>query len=1016
MSEKNNDHKTNPEQQETGAKKPWIRVGLGVLKWSIMAGIVVSVTAGATVTGYVAALVRDDEVRSRETIMEAMGQNAETGFVYFNDGTVVGQLRTEEDRRLVTYDEVPKAVEDAVIATEDEDFENHIGVDVSGLMRAVKQKLLNEEIQTGGSTITQQLARRVFLSLDKTDSRKFKEILLSLRLERYMTKEDILTAYLNKVPYGNGSSGYNLYGIKAAAHGIFDKELSELNIAQSAYLAGLPQLPSVYSAFTGKGEFDAEGFARAKERQELVLSRMLATGKISSEEYEEAVSFDLKASLAPPAEKAYATYPYLMLEAERQAAEVILRQQFPDLTEEQMRGPEYRETLDSAREMLLRSGYRIYTTIDKTVYDAMHRISDNPELFTKDHERKGMEQVGAMLIDNDTGKILGMIEGRDFYKEQLNHATQMLRQPGSAMKPIAAYLPALESGAIQPAGVLDDTPILLPDASKGVHIPQNWDQRYHGLMTAREALNQSWNIPALKLFLDQVTIPKAWEFAKSLGITSITESDYHARTGVIGGLEYGVSVEELTNAFAAIANGGTFQDAFFIEKITDSEGRIIYEHKPSPKDVFSEQTAYLMTDMLRTVITSGTATEVRRVFEHEDKIPIVGKTGTTSDNYDLWFVGYSPDVTLGVWIGYDQPAVLTESLRAKRVWAQVMNELVASKESLFVTDSFTKPEGIVSKTVSAVSGLLPSETVQKANLTVTDLFQRQYIPTKVDDVLQSARVVLVNGKAYLPQPGTPEDMSKESLVVVRSEPISELMKRIEEAIARQSARDRKPLERYRPTDGFGDAPTEIDPRIEDGRVPDAPPKLTILKTEDGVKVMFAPSPNSDVAGYRAYRSADGGPWEPLPSKTVLMGEPPSFIDQVPANRLFGYYLVAVDIAGQTSPPSEPVFTGESFVSPGMPSEFDADVEPPTAPAKPEAGPRQLGVKLMWMPNPVEQSVTTYHVSVAQQEQGPYMPIGSTEGTTFEYITLSVEGWYRIIAENGGGQSPPSEPVYFKPAE
>ncbi len=220
---------------------------------------------------------------------------------------------------------------------------------------------------------------------------------------------------------------------------------------------------------------------------------------------------------------------------------------------------------------------------------------------------KGIEQVGAVMIDNKTGAILSMLEGRDFFKEQLNHATQAYRQPGSTMKPIAAFLPALEKGAIQPASVIDDVPIILKDGTKvGYHIPENWDDGYHGLITARTALNQSYNIPAIKLFTETVGIKEAWAFASKLGIRSITPDDYVAQTGVIGGLKYGVSVKELTNAYATIGNEGVFNEAFMIRKITDSNNQIIYEHESKPTTVFSQETAYLMTDMMRTVITSGT--------------------------------------------------------------------------------------------------------------------------------------------------------------------------------------------------------------------------------------------------------------------------------------------------------------------------------------------------------------------------------------------------------------------------
>ncbi|MCC2686720.1 MAG: carboxypeptidase, partial [Paenibacillaceae bacterium] len=481
-----------------------IMLTLNMLKWFLIVGIVCCFIGGGAAVGYVAALTQDDPVRSKDFIMEKMEENSLTGFVYFNDDTPVGQLRTEEDRRMATLDEIPQLMQDAVIAVEDNDFYTHHGVDIKGTLRAVMQKLLHEPVQTGGSTITQQLARRVFLTLDREDSRKAKEIFLSLRMERLLSKDQILLAYLNKVPYGNGSTGYNLYGIKAAAKGLFNiNDLNELNVAEAAFLAGLPQQPSNFSSFTSKGEFDETGFNRAMTRQRLVLLRMLEENKIDQNEYDEAMSFDLKGALAEPGQKAYNVYPYLMIEAERQATDVLLTQQFPDLAAHPESNPDaYNQAKNTVLTQMLHEGYHIYTTIDKKIYDSMQEIARNGKNFTPDDPKKGVEQIGAVMLDNSTSAVLGMIEGRDFFTEQLNHATQALRQPGSSMKPIAAYIPAIEAGQIQPGEIIDDVPIVLKDGQKGFHIPENWDGDFHGLITARTALNQSYNIPAIKLFVN----------------------------------------------------------------------------------------------------------------------------------------------------------------------------------------------------------------------------------------------------------------------------------------------------------------------------------------------------------------------------------------------------------------------------------------------------------------------------------------------------------------------------------
>ncbi|MEK4193955.1 transglycosylase domain-containing protein [Paenibacillus sp. FSL L8-0323] len=889
------------ENKKKNAKKPSPRRSAlsrfgSVVKWMFILGIIGVLFAGGAVAGYVASIVKDEPVRSEEMIQQQVSQNAITGFAYFRDGAPIGQLRTEEDRRLIEFNDIPQLIIDAVLAIEDNNFNEHNGVDFKGTLRAVKQKLLNESVQTGGSTLTQQLARRVFLNLDRTEDRKVKEILLSLRLERFLTKQEILTAYLNKVPFGNGSNGYNVFGIKAAAKGIFGlDDLDKLNVAQAAYLAGLPQLPSAYSAFNGIGEFNEKAFNRAMDRQHLVLRRMLEENKITTSQYDEALKFDIKSSLAPHTKKAYATYPYLMMETERKASEILL-----SLNEEKNGTTDANSTTDNAvlleeaRQQLMTGGYRVYTTIDKKVYNAMHSVSEDSNNFTKDSKTKGMEQTAGMLIDNKTGAILGMIEGRDFNIEQMNYATQMIRQPGSTMKPISAYLPALDAGLIQPAGIVDDAPIILKDGGKGFHIPKNANNRYQGLVTARYALNKSLNLPALKLFNEKVGIEKSWAFTKKLGITTLTDDDYSAQTGVIGGLKYGVSVEELTNAYSAIGNQGAFNDAYMIEKIVNSEGKIIYQHKVNPEQVFSKQTAYLMTDMLRTVITEGTASTVKRAYKHSKEIPIVGKTGSTQNYGDVWFMGYTPDVTLGMWVGYkEQINTLTgdtQKRQAQTLWAKVLNAVIDKQPELFVTDKFAQPEGIIKKTVSAYSGKLPTSLTDKFT---TDIFNTKYVPKESDDGISKAKYITYKGVNYIPLEGTPEEFLKEKIVVKREKPIQELVKELLAAFPKM--KDHKSLEYYMPADAKTDFPTEVDPRVDDGASPAAPGNVNVSYSTGKAVISFSASSSADVVGYRLYRSLNGGSFQ---KQSILMAdENKVFTPGTPASANATFYVTAVDVAG-----------------------------------------------------------------------------------------------------------------------
>lgn len=1047
-----NNNKKPDKQPATKPRRSYARVTGLVILWLFVVGLMGALFVGGTAMGYVAYIVKDEPVRSRELIDQKMGENAITSFAYFRDQqTPIGQIRTDEDRRPVEYKQIPKLVIDAVISIEDNHFFEHNGVDMKGTLRAVRQKVLKESVQTGGSTLTQQLARRVFLSLDKTDDRKIKEILLALRLERFMTKEEILTAYLNKVPFGKGASGYNLYGIKAAAKGIFNiNDLNQLNVAQAAYLAGLPQLPTRYSAYNSKGDFNPDAFKRALDRQHLVLRRMLEENKITEAQYKEAMAFDIRKALAPRVEKAYSTYPYLMMETERQASEILMELNLKNAGKDP-EDPSERDSdlLEAANQQLKTGGYRVYTTIDKRVYNSMHKIGENKDNFGPDSKTKGPEQTAAMMIDNKTGAILGMLEGRDFNKEQMNYATQMVRQPGSTMKPIAAYLPAIESGAIQPASILDDAPIILKDGQKGFHIPKNSTSGYSGLMTARKALNKSVNTIALKLYNNVVGIDAAWAFSKKLGITTIQKEDYSAQTGVLGGLKYGVTVEELTNAYSAIANQGTFNDAYMIEKIVDSNGNIVYQHESKPVQAFSKQTAYLMTDMLRTVITDGTGDVVRKNYKHFKQIPIVGKTGSTQNYADVWFMGYSPDVTLGVWVGYKEPknTLTTKSARkrAQSIWTLIMNEVAEKEADLFKTAKFDKPEGIVSKTVSAYSGKLPTSLTDKF---VTDLFNVKYVPKASDDAIAKVKYITYNGVNYIPKDGTPEDMLKEKVVIKREKPIPDLIKGLEAAFAKMRG-GHEPLSYYIPRDAGEDMPTEIDPRVDDGAPPAAPGNVRMALNGSSATITFNPSGQSDVVGYRLYRSQNGGAFQNT-GKIVLAGNATSFTS--PADAGSAFYVTAVDVAGKESAPSATVSSlGDGMIGlpgdngaitdPGAPIDPGTSVDPGTsldpgangqqipgqsvtgsdaqlqAPASPvslQISPLENGILFQWNPSRPEEKVTEYYVYYSEKPNGSYSKIGSSREPGFQYAAAApVAGYFRVTAVNSAGESPPSPASYFE---
>ncbi len=893
-----------------------------VIKWFSLFILMVLFLGFGMVYGYVSSLVEGEPIRSNKEIREAITDNPITGHVYFNNQTEIGRLTSGEDRMLTEIEEIPEQVIDAVIATEDNNFYVHHGMDVKGTLRAIKQQIWNEETQTGGSTITQQLSRQVFLNLDQTFERKAAEIALALRMERTVSKDDILLAYLTHIYFGKGSGGNNLYGVKSAAKGIFDiDDLHQLHIAQAAYLIGLPQQPNAFSAFDNNGEINTEALNKAIDRQRFVLLRMLEEKKITKDQYEESLKYDIKAALSQSKPIANNAYPFLMMDVERRAIEIIVKLDHPNV----VKGDGNYNTLwDEARVKLNRMGYRIHTTIDPLIYKEMNVIAQNKENFSGEDPEKGLEQVGAIMIDNQSGAIISMIEGRDFQVEQLNHATQMVRQPGSAMKPIAAYLPALEAGIIQPASIIDDVPIVL-ESTGGAHIPENWDGKFHGLITAREALAKSYNIPALKLFNDQVGIEDAWTFAKKLGITTITEQDKLAKTGVIGGLAYGVSVEELTNAYATVANQGFYNQTYLIARIEDAAGKLIYEHKPKPTAVFSEQTAYLMTDMMKTVVKSGTAADLKKYYEHYDQAPFVGKTGSTQNNADAWFVGYTPDVTVGVWAGYDQPIHKLSSsgcsktagcgtLRAKKIWAHIMDAAMSKQQDLFSTKEFAEPDHIVTETVSIYSGHLPTQELIDRKDVVKDIFNKAYVPTVIDDIAGMTNYVMYKGSSYLANPKTPEDMLSRKFMVRREKSISEIIQEVKEGLERAPAGDRKAISHYYPADTKLDGPTENDPRTDDGSSPSKPRALQLNKDNDTITISFPLNQEDDVIGYRLYGSNDGENFALIQGKPVSSQDEAQFsLASSQDGNYYMFVITAVDVVGNESEISEIKFNDQKSI-------------------------------------------------------------------------------------------------------
>ncbi|MFT9847221.1 transglycosylase domain-containing protein [Aneurinibacillus sp. REN35] len=679
--DKQNDPANTPDRRRR--KKSFWHTLLVIFQVSAILFFMGVLFAGGAAAGYIASLVKSDPVRSYNEIYEKISANNLTGFAYFRDKKMIGQLITAEDRRLVSHKEVSPHLIDAIISTEDKYFYEHNGIVPSAIARAAIQQVTNSPVQTGGSTLTQQLIKQTILSPKVTPERKFKEIFLALRMERMFSKEQILDAYINKMYFGQNANRTNLYGVQAAAKGIFGVDAKNLNIAQSAYLAGMLQAPYSYIPFE---KIKKNGLALGLDRQKLVLSRMLENGKISKQQYDEALAYDIKKNLLTnPPQSAITKYPYLMMEIEERAAKILLDQDFEKNPE--LKNESYNKLLEEKRMDVRQGGYHIYTTIDKNIYEKMQAIAADSSNFGPEkppiNGKPMPEQVGAVLIQNKTGAILGMMEGRNFKQENTNHVTAP-RQPGSAIKPIGVYAPAIEEGIISPNSTVVDEETTFP----GNWTPKNSGSTFKGPMSVRSALAQSRNIPAVKVYFE-TGVRKSLAYVKKMGVNTIVDNDYYLPTA-LGGFTRGISVEEMTNAYATFANEGNFIDAYLIDHIVNSEGESVYQHKVQPVRVFSPQTSWMMTDMMRDVVTGGTARKV--VARYTLGRDVAGKTGTTQEDGDKWFVGYTPDISLGVWIGYDMKYKLNRSSHdnAMRVWGKTFSTLVKMNPDLSPAGNYAK--------------------------------------------------------------------------------------------------------------------------------------------------------------------------------------------------------------------------------------------------------------------------------------------------------------------------------------
>ena len=581
---------------------------------------------------------------------------SQTSTVYAADGSIISRLKGSKDTTYVEYEDMPLEACSAIVSIEDKRFYRHDGADYIALLRAVKALLETGEFSQGGSTITMQLARNIFLNQDKNWRRKVEEIFIAWELEEKYEKEDILEYYLNNIYFGNG-----YYGIGAASRGYFNRRVDQLNLSQIAFLCAIPNNPTLYDPLTNMGNTLA--------RRDRILKNMLSDGKISELDYATAIIEEI--TLERPA--AIAKNDYVETYAYYCAARALMKQEgfvfhydFASEYDEERYNASYAEVYNECESRLRSQGYQIYTSLDLQVQEQLQSTIDETLVEHTEMNDEGVYklQSAAVCINNDTGLVKAIVGGRsqEFAFYTLNRAYQSYRQPGSAIKPLIVYTPMLERGYTAETLVIDEEIEGGPKNANGTHL---------GEITLQTAVEKSVNVIAWKLF-EELTPQKGLAYLERMNFSHLNEKDYQLPSA-LGGFTEGVSALEMAAAFATLENDGVYRDPTCIERITDPSGNVVFVADRDGMQVYQHNAARAMTAILTGVMENGTGSKLGL-----SKMPSAGKTGTTNDQKDGWFVGYTSYYTTSVWVGYDLPKKL-EDLKGNtypgQIWQQFMEKL-----------------------------------------------------------------------------------------------------------------------------------------------------------------------------------------------------------------------------------------------------------------------------------------------------------------------------------------------------
>lgn len=654
-----------------------ILIGIG-----LMVGFVMSVLNGA------GGLSKSDfEISSLTTV------------VYDKDGKEYASLYSSENRMYSSLSEMSPYLPKAVIAIEDQRFETHMGIDIKRTGAAVVNWVLRGNSDFGGSTITQQLIKKVTKDDDRSWQRKAREIVRAVQLEQWLSKNQIIELYLNLIYFGEGA-----YGVETAAYTYFDKSAKDLSIAECALIAGLIQSPE------GRNPYKKP--EAAKVRQETVLAKMYELGSISKEQYEEAKVQELvykKGVLDQGLSNSYfvdAIVDDLINELQKQKG----------------------VTKVMAQKMIYSNGLKIYSTIDPKIQEAMETVYKDEKYFKLSNGKYDPNLQSAMvIIDYRTGNVVGLVGGAGEKTTQrgLNRATMAKRAPGSTIKPLAVYAPGIDSGIFTAATTFDDIPTTFKVGTT-VWKPSNSYRGYRGLTSVRKGIEISSNIIAAKAFME-VGATTSMTYLKKFGISTLTNADAVPGALALGGLTQGIYPIEHAAAYGTLANSGIYLSPKLYTKVLDKYDEVLIEKTSELREVVSPQTAYIVTSMLKDVVTGISATGSAASLPNMN---VAGKTGTTNSSKDRWFAGYTPYYVGSVWVGYDQQKVISVSGNpAAKIWKAVMLKVHEGLQN----KAFTRPDGIVERDICVDSGLLATDLCKadrRGDRTKTEIFDKNNVPTE----------------------------------------------------------------------------------------------------------------------------------------------------------------------------------------------------------------------------------------------------------------------------------------------